>query len=1206
MAKNKIKIDVEIDDKGNLQKLKNKAEGAASSTDRLAKGSRTAERNIKGVGQQSSNATKNFSKMSQGMGGIVGIYANLAAQVFAVSAAFQYLQSAFDYTNLIKGQESLGAITGTTYKTISNALVEATEGQLKYADAAKAAAIGSAAGLSSGQLTKLSEAAKNTSLALGRDLTDSFNRLIRGVTKAEPELLDELGIILRLDTATRNYAAVLGKPVTALNEFERSQAVTNEVLTQAEEKFSKIAKLMDPDAFALNQFIRSFDDLSNTIKEFLAGALAPVFSFLSKNTMALAASLTLFALPILKTILPNLEEWGKASKKRLKEEEKILEKQKTNLKGLTSVTKAEYDKQNATKKASSLLQGKLFKEGTAGSKLQAGENISAREASGLRTSLMKKTGGFVDISDKETIKIKTQLDKIVTSSKVGTEKIKLQWYKTGNVIKVVGTQASVAWKTAMTGMTRATVIATKVMDKAFKAMGIIGIALILADLGMAAYNAVKNFFFPMSEAAIQLEKDTEKVISSYKDLNEELARSRATREDEGLLTLAEYSQNLGQALSGVDILEFTDNFNRFDRSNKEAMTTMSGVVNELVLMDKAFQPLADALRDGSKLSAEHRRELVLLANARVQAGVATTKLTELQQEYNLEVGKLAKGSQATPLDILIENRSKAATESAIKLKEASDRFDEKAANMSYKGDWKLQFEKDKEELEGISDTNNKINAQVKALLKFRKDIVAEQDKQQKNELEIAKLGNLGITFEERKAVFASNTLKRESDLSKVKEEQAAAQAGLFAAFEETNDMSSTEFQNALRILAITENQRLTQVEINRLGEETDDRAEYLIESEERMLVLKKEQFKITKRSNRLSLEQQKNILGISGSFGFQQAGAQRNLDTEKLLQDRIAAQEAVRQAEEKLSRSTYSGEGQGQADTEALEAAKQRVSLLNLEIAARNSIATIKLNELKAENEITAAKIEAISFNPVQQAFNERMIELRKEGVDLGLVDQENLLSEVTTQKELMLLLENKQQLFTYITDGISSGLTSIIDGTKSVKQAFADMAVNVLRDIAQMIVKMMVFRALTTFFAATPTLPTNFGSLDAVSGNGMQFAGMARMGGVFSQGQKVSGYATGGIAKGANAGYPAMLHGTEAVVPLPDGKSIPVSMQGAGQQNNVTVNVSVDSQGNASTNMQQDSAQAGNLGQVIARAVQQELQNQKRSGGILSPYGAT
>lgn len=35
-----------------------------------------------------------------------------------------------------------------------------------------------------------------------------------------------------------------------------------------------------------------------------------------------------------------------------------------------------------------------------------------------------------------------------------------------------------------------------------------------------------------------------------------------------------------------------------------------------------------------------------------------------------------------------------------------------------------------------------------------------------------------------------------------------------------------------------------------------------------------------------------------------------------------------------------------------------------------------------------------------------------------------------------------------------------------------------------------------------------------------------------------------GGIAKGPNSGYVANLHGTEAVVPLPDGKSIPVELQ--------------------------------------------------------------
>jgi hypothetical protein len=40
-----------------------------------------------------------------------------------------------------------------------------------------------------------------------------------------------------------------------------------------------------------------------------------------------------------------------------------------------------------------------------------------------------------------------------------------------------------------------------------------------------------------------------------------------------------------------------------------------------------------------------------------------------------------------------------------------------------------------------------------------------------------------------------------------------------------------------------------------------------------------------------------------------------------------------------------------------------------------------------------------------------------------------------------------------------------------------------------------------------------------------------------------LTGYADGGIAEGPKSGYPATLHGTEAVVPLSDNRSIPVSM---------------------------------------------------------------
>ena len=47
-----------------------------------------------------------------------------------------------------------------------------------------------------------------------------------------------------------------------------------------------------------------------------------------------------------------------------------------------------------------------------------------------------------------------------------------------------------------------------------------------------------------------------------------------------------------------------------------------------------------------------------------------------------------------------------------------------------------------------------------------------------------------------------------------------------------------------------------------------------------------------------------------------------------------------------------------------------------------------------------------------------------------------------------------------------------------------------------------------------------------------------------------------GGVFSGPTSGFPATLHGTEAVVPLPDGKTIPVSMSGGGLVFNNTFNL--------------------------------------------------
>lgn len=129
------------------------------------------------------------------------------------------------------------------------------------------------------------------------------------------------------------------------------------------------------------------------------------------------------------------------------------------------------------------------------------------------------------------------------------------------------------------------------------------------------------------------------------------------------------------------------------------------------------------------------------------------------------------------------------------------------------------------------------------------------------------------------------------------------------------------------------------------------------------------------------------------------------------------------------------------------------------------------------------------------------------------------------------------------------------------------------------------------------------FAGLGGIGGSILDIFGFAS-GGIASPGKKMAGYSTGGIAKGAQQGYPAILHGTEAVVPLPNGKSIPVEMSGGNsQQNNVVVNVTTEGGGSMNTE-KSDGADAEALGRAVAAAVKEELQNQKRSGGILNPYG--
>ena len=317
MADFKVVGKLVIDDKGQLKVLGKKAKGASQQLDRVGTSAQTADRRLKGAAEASSGGTKNFSKMAQGInGGLVPAYATLAASLFAIGALFRGLEEAANIKNQTKGMEIFGEATGIAMKGIVADLRAATGGMLDFRNAAQQAQIATAAGFSADQIKQLGKGAKLASVALGRDLTDSFNRLLRGVTKAEPELLDELGIILRIDDATRKYAQANDLVASKLTISQRRAAVFEEVSRQLANNFGDFEEGADTALNAFSKVKIAFSDILDDLARFapLMIPLETIANFLAANTGAAALLFAGFASSIMKSAFPALTNMTAALK----------------------------------------------------------------------------------------------------------------------------------------------------------------------------------------------------------------------------------------------------------------------------------------------------------------------------------------------------------------------------------------------------------------------------------------------------------------------------------------------------------------------------------------------------------------------------------------------------------------------------------------------------------------------------------------------------------------------------------------------------------------------------------------------------------------------------------------------------------------------------------------------------------------------------
>ena len=317
MAK-KTKIDIEINAKGGpkLKKTTQQTDKHAKSLDGQAKASKRAHKadvarynHEKQAILQTAPAGKNFAKMSRSMdggtgaGGLVRAYALLAANVFALSAAFGVLSRAAQTDTLMESMKQLEVVTGQSVRVIGQELQKVSGFGMDLAESMRATSLALSAGFDSSSIKDLGEVARNAAVSLGRPMGDALDRIFRGVIKVEPELLDEIGLFVRVKEASAKYASELGIAASELTEFQKRQAFANEAITQGQDKFDAFSNI-ETDQFS--RLASAFSDIAQSALSFVNTALKPMIDLIAGSKAVLVGVFSAIIAILAKKAIPAM------------------------------------------------------------------------------------------------------------------------------------------------------------------------------------------------------------------------------------------------------------------------------------------------------------------------------------------------------------------------------------------------------------------------------------------------------------------------------------------------------------------------------------------------------------------------------------------------------------------------------------------------------------------------------------------------------------------------------------------------------------------------------------------------------------------------------------------------------------------------------------------------------------------------------------
>ena len=203
-------------------------------------------------------------------------------------------------------------------------------------------------------------------------------------------------------------------------------------------------------------------------------------------------------------------------------------------------------------------------------------------------------------------------------------------------------------------------------------------------------------------------------------------------------------------------------------------------------------------------------------------------------------------------------------------------------------------------------------------------------------------------------------------------------------------------------------------------------------------------------------------------------------------------------------------------------------------------------------------------------------------GVDFSKKNPETVASlekQIQLTKELIQEEQQRKDLIGFVADSMGDSFMAMVDGTKSVKDAFREMASDIVRELYRVLVVQQMVNAAKSFMG-----------------------GFFADGGAFSGGSQIQAYADGGVVGsptyfGMSGGKTGLMGeaGPEAILPLKRGANGKLGVQVEGNGGGVTINQNI----NISTGVQQTvRTEIKSLMPQIAEQSKAAVLDAKRRGG--------